>query len=84
MPEQTVGKVSKYFGKVGVAAVDMEGTLKVGDTVHFHGATTDFTQVVESMQEEHQSITEAKPGMAIGIKVKERVRPGDKVLVVSD
>ena len=53
--------------------------LKVGDKVKIRGHTTDFEQVVESMQIEHKPIEEAKPGDKIGLKVKERVRPHDTV-----
>jgi len=84
MSEKLIGKVNKYFAKIGVAALDLEGTLKTGDTVHFKGAHTDFNQTIDSMQVEHQSIPEAGPGAQVGIKVKDRVRPGDDVFVVTD
>jgi len=84
MPEKIVGKVDKYFAKVGVAAVVLEDTMKVGNTVRFRGATTDFTQEVESIQVEHESLDEAGPGAMVGIKVKDRVRSGDKVMVVTE
>ena len=83
MQEIAVGKVSKYFGHVGVAALEITGAgFKTGDTLRFKGHTTDFTQTVESMQVEHQSVTEAKPGDSIGLKVKDRVRPHDQVFKV--
>lgn len=78
MSEIKVGEVVKFFAKPCVAAIVItEGTLKVGDTIHIKGHTTDFTQVVESMQINNQPVTEAKVGEDVGIKVKERVRPGD-------
>lgn len=83
MEETTVGTVSKYFGHIGVAAIEVEnGTIKVGDTLHIKGHTTDFEQKVDSIQIEHEPVEEAKPGDSIGIKVKERVRPHDQVLKV--
>jgi len=84
MEEIAVGKVSKYFGHVGTAAIMVESSgIKLGDTLHFKGHTTDFTQTVESMQVEHLVISEAKPGDSIGIKVKDRVRPHDLVFKVT-
>jgi len=74
-----VGKVTNYFTRISVAVVELSGTLKVGDRISIEGATTNFQQTVESMQIEHQSIKEAKAGQAIGLKVKDRVRPGDTV-----
>ena len=83
MPEEMVGKVASYFKKIDVAAIDItNGTLKVGDTIHIQGHTTDFTQNVESMQIEHEQVEEAKAGDSIGIKVKDAVRHNDTVYKV--
>ena len=47
MPEQKIGVVTHYFGKLGVAAIELtEGKLQVGDTIHVKGHTSDFTQTV--------------------------------------
>ncbi len=48
------------------------------------GATTDFTEEVDSMEVDNQPVDEAKPGDLIGIQVKERVRENDRVLRVVD
>jgi len=81
--EEEVGIVIKFFSKPSVAAIEVKyGNIKVGDTLHFKGATTDFTEDVISMEMDNQAIQEAKSGDMIGIKVKERVRPKDKVYKV--
>jgi len=81
--EKQVGTVSHYFSHLGVAAIKIEtDSLKVGDTIHIKGHTTDVTQPVDSMQLEHASIEEAKPGQDIGIKVRDHVREHDKVFKV--
>jgi len=59
------------------------GELSLGDTIHFIGHTTDFEQKVASMQIEHQAVDSAKTGDGVGIKVKDRVRHGDKVYKVT-
>lgn len=83
MPEEEIGKVVGYFSKIGVAAIDItQGSLKVGDKIHIKGHTTDLEQIIESIQIEHQSVPEAKPGDSIGIKVKDRVRDHDIVYKV--
>ncbi len=80
MPEETpqegklIGKISHYFNKIGVAVVDLSDTLKVGDTIRILGGNTDFNQVVESMEVEHQKVQEAKKGDSVGMKVSEKVR----------
>jgi len=83
MPEEKVGVVKDYFAKINVAGIDITGKLKAGDTIHIKGHTTDFEQVVESMQIEHEQVEEAKPGDAIGIRVNERCRGGDTVYKVT-
>ncbi len=82
MKEERVGEVIKYFAKVGVAAINLENELCVGDTVHIKGHTTDFKQVVDSMQIENELVNKAKAKDSIGIKVVERVRPNDFVYKV--
>jgi putative protease len=82
MPEERIGVVSDYFAHVGVAGIDLEGPLRVGDTIHIKGHTTDMEIVVESMQIEHEQVQEAKTGDAIGIKVPDRCRHGDPVYKV--
>lgn len=77
-----VGVVTHYFGKIGVAAAKLSGTLRVGDTIKLVGATTDFEDVVQSIQVEHDSVEEAGSGDEVGVKVKEKVREGDRVYVV--
>ncbi|MBW2470022.1 MAG: translation elongation factor-like protein [Deltaproteobacteria bacterium] len=86
MEEKLIGVVSNYFGKISVAAIEItDGTVSVGDTLHFLGHTTDCECRISSMQIEHKSITEAKKGDSIGIKVPEKVRENDKVYkAVSD
>jgi putative protease len=80
MEEKEIGVVSNYFSKISVAAVEItDGTVSVGDTLHFLGYTTDFESRVASMQIEHKPVTEVKKGDSVGIKVSEKVREKDKV-----
>ena len=76
---QEVGKVTHYYTKLGVGVVRLTSALKVGDKIRIKGATTDFEQIVESMQIEKDRIKEGKAGQSIGLKVKEHVRAGDVV-----
>jgi putative protease len=80
--EEDIGRVKDFFARVGVAGIDLSGKLKVGDTIHIHGHTTDITQVVDSMQVEHASVQEAGPGDSVGIKMVDRCRGGDHVYKV--
>ena len=82
MPEVEIGKVSDFFARPVVAGVELTERLKLGDTVHVKGQTTDLEFAVQSMQINNQNVTEAAAGQAVGIKVPDRVRPGDKVYKV--
>jgi len=83
MEEIAIGKVERFFSKIGVAAIKItSGELKVGDTIKFKGHSTDFEQTVESMQVEHKNVEKAVAGDDVGIKVKEKVRDHDVVYLV--
>lgn len=80
---EEIGVVEHYFTKIGVAAIKItNGSVGVGDTIAIKGATTDFQQHIDSMEIDRQPIEEASVGDAIGIKVAERVREGDRVYKV--
>ena len=83
MPEAEIGHVSDFFAKPVVAGITLTDTLKVGDTIHIKGHTTDIELPVESMQINNVNVTEGKVGDAIGVKVPDRVRAGDHVYKVT-
>jgi len=82
MPEKLIGNVVHYYGGIGVTGVVLTGKLKVGDTVHVKGHTTDFTATVESMQVDHETVKKAKKGDDVGIKLSGRAREHDEVYLV--
>lgn len=84
MAEELVGNVMLFFAKPCVAAIEVvSGTLSIGDTVRIKGATTDFEQKIESMEIDRKPVPSATAGQSVGIKVKDRVRPHDKVFKVT-
>ena len=83
MAEEEIGKVTHWFGHIQVAAIEItSGTLRVGDTIHIKGHTSDFTQDVDSMQIDGQPVDEATVGQSIGIKVDKHARAHDLVYKV--
>jgi len=82
MSEIPIGKVTHYFDRISVAVLGLTDKIKVGDTLHFHGHSTDFTQAVVSLQIEHQNVAEALPGQDVALKVDQKVHPHDAVLKV--
>jgi translation elongation factor EF-1alpha len=77
--KKLVGSISHFYPKISVAVVDLENTLKVGDTISIERASGSFEQVVDSMEIEHEKVQEAEAGQSIGLKVNEKIREGAKV-----
>lgn len=82
MQEKEIGTVTHYFGHINVIIIQLQDTLKIGDTIRVKGHTSDFTQKVDSMQIEHVSVTEAKAADAVGIKIEQKSHPKDKVFKI--
>ncbi len=79
MGERAIGRVTHYFGHLGVAAVSLTDTLRVGDRIHVVGHTTDETMTVDRMQIEHQDVSLANPGDDVAVHVAAKVREHDEV-----
>jgi putative protease len=75
--------VTHYYGHASVAIIRLEsGMLRVGDRIHIRGHTTDFSQRVQSMEVEHEPVTEAGPNDDFGLKVIAHAREHDVVYKV--
>ena len=82
-PGERIGVVTHYFGHLSVAVVKLESAiLRVGDTIHVRGHTSDFSQRVESLQVGHAPVTEVGPNDDFGLKVIEHAREHDVVYKV--
>ncbi|MBN1367309.1 MAG: translation elongation factor-like protein [Dehalococcoidales bacterium] len=84
MPEEKIGTVSDFFAHPVVAAVELTGSLNIGDKIRIKGHTTDLEFEVASMQINNANVPSAKAGDSIGIKVSDRVRNGDEVFKITD
>ena len=82
-PGDRIGIVTHYFSNISVAVVKIEsGRLRVGDTIHIRGHTTDFKQRIDSLQVEHKSVPEVGPNDDFGLKVSQHAREHDVVYLV--
>jgi translation initiation factor IF-2 len=84
MSGDLIGEVTHFYNRIGVAVVNLTGSIEVGDQIHFFGRSTDFRQQVQSMQIEHEPISEAGKGQEVAIKVERRVRNHDKIYKLED
>jgi len=79
-----IGKVLNYYNKINVSEIKIEsGSLNVGDNIMFQGNKTGVVEEkVNSIQSHNKEINNAKKGMRIGIKIKNKVRENDKVYLI--
>ena len=74
-----VGHILHFFSKINVAVLELTAPLAVGDSILVKGPSTDFEQIVESMQIEHKNIQRADAGQSVGLKTAQRARERDVV-----
>jgi len=79
MAEKQIGMITNYFSKIGVAVVELTGTIELGDEIRVVGGDREFTQTVESMQIEHEPIERAEAGQEVAIKLEQKARANDLV-----
>ena len=79
-----IGKVTHYYDKAGVAIVELQGELKVGDRIRVERGENAFEQEVSSMQKEYKPVEEAGKGDAVGIKVDQKAKEGSLVLLMEE
>ena len=77
-----IGKISHYFGNIGVAVIELTDTIKAGEKIRIVGGETDFEQTVDSMEVDHKKVDKAKKGDGVGLKVGQKVREGYRVFKV--
>ncbi|MBW2964412.1 hypothetical protein KY363_03040 [Candidatus Woesearchaeota archaeon] len=79
MPEETIGKITHYFDRIGVAVIKLSASLKVGEKIRIE-ADIPFVQQVSSMQSHHKDVQEAKAGEEVGMKTNKPCGDGDEVI----
>lgn len=84
-PGERIGVIAHYFSNISVAVLKLDpgARLRVGDTIHVRGHTSDFSQRVDSLQVNHASVPEVGPNDDFGLKVREHAREHDVVYKVS-
>ena len=74
-----IGYIAHFFPKINVAVLNLTLPLTVGDRILIKGPSTDFEQIVESMQIDRAGIKRAEEGQSIGLKVAQPVKEKDVV-----
>lgn len=76
---EEIGKVKGFFAHPSVAMIELTAPLTMGERIYIKGHTTDFQQVVESMQVDRSPVQAAQAGQSVGVKVTTRCRQHDIV-----
>jgi len=81
MPKK-IGTVTHWYDKLGVAVIKLTGKLSKGDSIMIQKGGEEFTETVESLQINHESVTSAKKGDDAAIQLSKRAKEGSAVLLV--
>ena len=79
-----IGKVIHYYSKAGVAIVELQAELKLGDRIRMARGDQTFDQEVTSMQKEYKPIEKGEKGDSVGIKVDQKTKEGSLVLLMEE
>ena len=81
-----IGKVTKFFSKIGVAEVQIESSaLAVGDELLITGPTTGIVRFnVPELRLELEPVERVEKGQLCSLPVPEKVRPGDRLFLFVD
>jgi putative protease len=77
--EKKIGKVTHYYDRIGVAVLELQDALKLGDTIHIVGRRTEIVQQVSSLEIEHRKVQAVGAGADVALKVYEEVHEGDEI-----
>lgn len=79
-----IGTVTHFYDKIGVAIINLDADLAVGEKIKFERGGEDlFEQNVDSIQIEHNTLESAKKGDVVGLKVSQPLKEGSEVYKVS-
>jgi putative protease len=82
--EVEIGRVKHYFNHLHVAVLELNQGLKMGETIHIRGHTTELVERITSMEVNHHMVVHVEAGADVAIKVIDPVHEHDVVLRVTE
>ncbi len=79
-----IGRVTHFYSQIYVAVLKLTSEINTGDMVHLFGHTTDFFQLVKSMEIDHRPVRTVAAGQEVALKVVHPVRKGDFIYKVPE
>ena len=84
MTDFKIGKITHFYDKIGVAVLELDSDLGVGDRIKFvRGGEELFEQDVDSIHIEHEKVEKASKGQSVGLKTKKEVKEGAEVYKIT-
>ena len=80
--QKPIDGITHYYGNIEVGIIKFNKPVKVGVEVEIRGATTNFSQKLNSMQYDHKPIEVAPKGKEVGVKLDDKARDGDEVYLL--
>ncbi len=81
--KKLVGKVERFYDKIGVAAISLSSRVGVGDYIEIDGEGNEqLGIIISSMQINGNDVRSAAAGQSVGIKVPSKVKTGGNVHLV--
>ena len=80
--DNSIGKVVHWYDKIGVAVVELKGSLKVGDEVKIKHGDKEFKETVASMELDHQPVKTGKKGQGVAMKLSQKAGVGSEVYLM--
>jgi hypothetical protein len=77
--KRIIGKVTHYYGKIGVAVVRLTGALRLGDLVKFRSGKREVEEAVVEIQVDRKDVPAAGAGTEVCVKVHDPVEPGEDI-----
>jgi translation elongation factor EF-Tu-like GTPase len=77
-----IGKIDKFFNKINVAAIQLTGNIKIGDTIEIKSDGNSTKITVTEMQINRKNVQSASSGDDIGIKVNVPLKEGSEVYLI--
>lgn len=82
MADKQIGRVKHWYDKIGVAVLDLSGTIKTGDNVKVVKGEEAFEEQIASMQVDHKDVASAKKGDEVAVKFSNKAKEGAAVYKV--
>lgn len=81
---KSIGVITHWYDKIGVAVVKLTGRLRRGDRVRIKKGDEEFEEVVSSLQINHQDVASAKKDDDAALKLSQRAREGAEIFIVQE